>query len=85
MDAAFPYGRLHGPEPMADSDSDSVAFTKVRNALALLNAIDRGQLLGALPEDPGDRDRHNTAVVLLDMAKDMLGDADSLLATTVGR
>ena len=41
-------------------------------ALAILTAIDQGQLLGAAPAGAGDRQRHEAAVALLGVQRELL-------------
>ncbi len=45
---------------------------RIRIALAISSAIEEGQLLGARPSDDADLIRHETAVPLLDVLRDIL-------------
>lgn len=53
----------------ATSDVDLVTYDTetiwLQQALALLDAINQGELLSVLPEDEDDRERHQTGVTLL--------------------
>jgi hypothetical protein len=44
-------------------------------ALAIFDAIDQGGLLEAMPEDPADRARFQTAISLLEIAQQTLREA----------
>jgi hypothetical protein len=50
-----------------DGTSTENLIAAIRDGLALLHAISQGDLLAALPEDHGDRKRHETAVALLEL------------------
>jgi hypothetical protein len=53
-----------------DRDPLTLARTHTLRVLALLEAIDRGELLSALPKDADSRARHENAVALLDIVRD---------------
>jgi hypothetical protein len=48
---------------------------RLRETLAVLDAICMGELLAAMPEHEADKKRHQTAVSLLDMLHDRLIEA----------
>jgi hypothetical protein len=48
---------------------------RLRETLAVLDAICMGELLSAMPECEADRKRHQTAISLLDMLHDRLIEA----------
>jgi hypothetical protein len=47
----------------------------VREALAIVDAINAGELLAALPEGAADRHRHQTAVSLISVLEHLLREA----------
>lgn len=56
--------------PGATSDSEFLTYDEeekgwLQQALAVLEAINQGELLSALPEEADDRERHQTGVTLL--------------------
>jgi hypothetical protein len=54
----------------------------VRQWLAIVQAINAGELLAALPESPYDRQRHQTAVTLLESLEEQLQEALRLSAVS---
>lgn len=52
-----------------------VSAKHVREALAILDAINAGELLAALPASEAERHRHQTAVSLLGLLERALRDA----------
>jgi len=44
-----------------------IAAQRLREALAIIDAINAGELLAALPTSSSDRHRHQAAVTLLDL------------------
>ena len=54
------------------SVKNAEALTAIREALAMLDAIDLGGLLEALPESEEDRHRHQTGRTLLAMVEERL-------------
>lgn len=52
-----------------------VSEKSVREALSIIDAINAGELLAALPESAADRHRHQTAVSLLAVLEHLLRDA----------
>ena len=53
----------------------------IRDVSAALDAIGQGGLLDAAPADEGDREQHNTASQLVDMAARRLRDYDRIPGT----
>lgn len=53
--------------------------SRIRESLALLAAIEMGELLAAAPAAPGDRKRHTAAVWLLDIVQERLEHGLSIL------
>lgn len=53
-----------------DRDPLTLARAHTLRVLALLEAIDKGELLSAAPSDPDARLRHGNAVTLLDIMRD---------------
>ncbi|HWA89824.1 MAG TPA: hypothetical protein VG889_07305 [Rhizomicrobium sp.] len=58
--------------PLRDPDEDDEAMVALRETVAVLDAISYGELFAALPDNPSDRVRHQTGIVLLDMLRDRL-------------
>jgi hypothetical protein len=59
--------------PLRDLDEDeSEEAATLREALAVLDAINYGELFAALPDNPSDRVRHQTGIVLLELLRDRL-------------
>jgi len=61
-----------------------VSAKRIREALSIIDAINAGELLGALPAAKADRHRHLTAVSLLDILEKSLRNALSD-APAIGR
>ncbi len=57
---------------LRDPDEDSEELSVLREAVAVLDAINYGELFAALPDTPADRVRHQTGIVLLEMLRDRL-------------
>lgn len=53
-----------------DRDPLTLARAHTLRVLALMEAIDKGELFSALPNDPDSRARHENAVTLLDIMRD---------------
>lgn len=53
----------------SEADDDKGETGALREALALLDAINFGELFAALPTNPGDRVRHQTGIELLEMLR----------------
>ena len=53
-----------------DRDPLTLARTHTLRVLALMEAIDKGELFSAAPSDPDARARHENAVTLLDIMRD---------------
>ena len=51
------------------------AYDRIREAVAILNAISVGELLSALPQSPTEQNRHETAVSLLSAMEVLLREA----------
>ncbi len=58
---------FHGRDPL------TLARTHTLRVLALLEAIDKGELFSALPNEADARSRHANAVTLLDIMRDEAG------------
>lgn len=72
--------RRNFPTPITISlPEDHPIRCHLRNAAALIAAVNEGELLSALPPDPADRARHNTGVLLLGMIEELLQRAATLL------
>jgi len=73
-----------GDEFARDADERCPTLRAISEALAILDAIDQGGLLEAMPEDPTDRARFQTAISLLDIAQQTLrqavGNPDHLIS-----
>ncbi len=52
-----------------------VSARRIREALAIINSINAGELLAAMPASAGDRHRHQTAVSLLGLLERTLSGA----------
>lgn len=52
-------------DPPRPPDVLEEAIGRLHEAIAVLDAIDLGDMLGALPEDPADANAHQRAVSLL--------------------
>lgn len=61
-----------GPGAEACSPVREATETRIHESLALLDAIDMGELLSALPPDRGDQKRHAVALWLLDIVHERL-------------
>jgi hypothetical protein len=75
----------HGDGDEFELESDTCPTLGAINvALTMLAAINHGELLSALPEDPADRVRHQTAVSMLGIAENALrqaiGNPDHLIS-----
>lgn len=72
----FPTGFSNSTAPRLEVQLGlSEAETRIRESLALLAAIEMGELLAATPAAPADRKRHTAAVWLLDILQDRLEHA----------
>lgn len=63
------------PIPDPDAADEAEGMQCVRDALAVLDAISLGELFAALPASQGDRMRHQTGIVLLELLRRRLNDA----------
>ena len=54
---------------------DCISAKHIREALSIIDAINAGELLGALPAAKADRHRHQTAVSLLGILEKSLRNA----------
>jgi hypothetical protein len=73
------------PRGDVQSTLGEAAEARIRESLALLDAIGLGELLSALPAATADRKRHATAVWLLDVVHDRLEHVLDALKRLNGR
>jgi len=71
---AVPPSHADGDEFERESDG-CPTLRAIGEALANFDAIDQGGLLEAMPEDPADRARFQTAISLLEIAQQTLREA----------
>ena len=70
--------RVEGPDPVTQGLSVEVAaqvMAQISSALALIQAIDYGELLAVPPEDEAERKRHRTALSMIDLMEQELSGA----------
>jgi hypothetical protein len=71
-------------EELERSSEGCATLRAIGDVLAIFAAIDHGELLSVLPEDPVERARFQTAVSLLDIAQNTLrqlvGNPDHLIS-----
>lgn len=67
-------------EKMSDQDQISLYDEALCSVKAVLRAIWEGDLLSVLPSEKQDQERHNAALLLLDMAEKQILETERRLA-----